>query len=75
MNKREICERLLDLRDYAVDTDTYSTERNLTLHNVVKVIAKDLRDLLLDIAVPEEKPEEPKPETPSLGENTQDAAK
>lgn len=45
MTKREICERLLKIRDYVLDTE----------HSV---IAKNLGDLLLDIAAPEEEDKE-----------------
>ena len=58
MTKREICERLMKTRDYVKETDTWPYnpgQRNLTLHNVGAVIAKDLRDLILDLAAPEEK--------------------
>ena len=57
MTKREICERLLKIRDYVKETDTWPYnpgQRNLTLHNVGAVIAKDLDELLLDIAAPED---------------------
>lgn len=56
MTKREICERLLEIRDYVKETDTWrykNDERNLALHNASVVIAKDLGELLLDLAAPE----------------------
>ena len=58
MTKREICERLMEIRDYARVTDTWphdnAEQQNLHLRNAVEAIAKDLGDLLLDLAAPEE---------------------
>ena len=59
MTKREICKRLLEIRDYVKETDTWQFNNNteqgkLTLHNVVAVVASDLRDLILDITASEE---------------------
>ena len=60
MTTREICERLMNLRDYARGTDTWlhdnAERQNLHLRNAVKVIAKSLGELLLDIAAPEKEP-------------------
>jgi|GEM_PF-5899523 hypothetical protein len=56
MTKRELCERLMEIRDYVRETDTWrykNDERNLALHNASVVIAKDLRDIILDLAAPE----------------------
>lgn len=58
MTKREICERLMEIRDYARVTDTWphdnAEQQNLHLRNAVEAIAKDLGVLLLDLAAPEE---------------------
>ena len=62
MNKREIFKRLQNIRDYARVTDTWphdnAEQQNLHLRNAVEAIAKDLGDLLLDIAAPEEEKRE-----------------
>ena len=58
MTKREIFKRLQNIRDYARVTDTWphdnAEEQNLHLRNAVEAIAKDLGELLLDIAAPED---------------------
>lgn len=63
MTKREICERLMEIRDYARVTDTWphdnAEQQNLHLRNAVEAIAKDLGDLLLDLAAPEEEDRDP----------------
>jgi len=69
MTKREIFKRLQNIRDYARVTDTWphdnAEQQNLHLRDAVEAIAKDLGDLLLDLAAPEEKPET---ETPKAEE-------
>ena len=65
MTKREICERLMEIRDYAKIADTWQAE-NATLRDMLAQIDADLRHLLLDLAATEEEapPEEPKREEP-----------
>lgn len=66
MTKREICERLMNIRDYAKLADTWQDDpvrQNVTLRDMLAQIAADLKHILLDLAAPEEeKPEEEKPE-------------
>ena len=47
MTKREICERLMNIRDEAINYEGLNSDRQ-------RLVANDLRDLLLDIAAPEE---------------------
>ena len=58
MTKREIFERLQSIRDYARVTDTWphdnAEQQNLHLRNAVEAIAKDLGELLLDLAAPDD---------------------
>ena len=58
MTNREICERLMEIRDYARVTDTWphdnAAQQNLHLRNAVEAIAKDLGELLLDLAAPDD---------------------
>ena len=58
MTKREIFERLQNIRDYARVTDTWphdnAEQQNLHLRNAVDAIAKDLGELLLDFIEPED---------------------
>lgn len=64
MTKREIFKRLQNIRDYARVTDTWphdnAAQQNLHLRNAVEAIAKDLGELLLDLAAPEEERREEK---------------
>lgn len=70
MTKREICERLQNIRDYARVTDTWphdnAAEQNLHLRNAVEAIAKDLGELLLDIAAPEEEEQKKEKKEPPV---------
>jgi len=64
MTKREIFQRLQNIRDFANLENTFDEDavrQNATLRDGMKYIADYIGDLLLDIAAPEE---EPKPETP-----------
>lgn len=58
MTNREIFERVQNIRDYARVTDTWphdnAAEQNLHLRNAVEAIAKDLGELLLDLAAPDD---------------------
>lgn len=58
MTNREIFKRLQNIREYARVTDTWphdnAAQQNLHLRNAVEAIAKDLGDLLLDLAAPVE---------------------
>ena len=58
MTKREICERLMEIRDYAKIADTWQAE-NATLRDMLAQIDADLRHLLLDLAAPEEEDRDP----------------
>ena len=70
MTKREICERLMNIRDYAKLADTWQDDpvrQNVTLRDMLAQIAADLKHILLDLAAPETE-EEPEAEEPKAEE-------
>jgi len=66
MTKREICERLLHINDYAKAASHWGSETSIKdFQEAARHLANEARAILLDLAAPEE---EPKRETPEAEE-------